>query len=434
MEEEYDIQIRSDEVEDILGRPPSWIVRWGTTVIFLTLGILVAISWLVEYSDIIEASIEITTPSPPMNVVAETNGRLEELNVKTNDQVEQGTVVAVIESSADYKDILWLDEKVEKFRTSKKSFNLNKKLKLGEVQFAYSTFRKDFKDYTFRESSTFSKQQVEQLSKRIRGIQNKMGISNDRYAGLDQQINLVKQKLGRYQGMLSEGVVAQQAVDDIKAELAALANGRQDIRSEIANFQGEIDRLEGQKLEIQRGKVEGSIDKWTLAQESLNKLAGEISAWKKKYIITAPVSGKVTLFDIRTEQQYVNLGDEIMMIVPEQEEIIGRVQLPVAGAGKVQKNQDVNILLHEFPSREFGVVRGKVTSISILSKDNAYLVQVSLPNGLETTYKKTLTFKQKMSGVAEIKTDERKFLLRIFDKFADLFMNKSSIGNSDNSN
>lgn len=34
-EKDYrDIEIRSDEVQEVMNRIPSWILRWGTTVIF----------------------------------------------------------------------------------------------------------------------------------------------------------------------------------------------------------------------------------------------------------------------------------------------------------------------------------------------------------------------------------------------------------------
>ncbi len=424
MEEHDNIQLRSDEVEDILGRPPSWIISWGTTVIFITLGMVLAISWIVEYPDIIDATIEITTPSPPMTVVAEESGRLLQLNVKADDDVKKGTLVAVIESAANFEDMLWLEKKVDKMRDSKVPFSFSKKLQLGDVQFAYSNFQRDYKDYSFKVRGTFSKQQVEQISKMIKGVENKMSIAEDKKINFRNQLQFLQDKLNRYEGMLRQGAISQQEVENVRAEYNALSSTREDIRSEIAGYEGEIDRLNAQKLEIQRGKIEGGNDKWIQAQESLNKLAGEIDAWKKRFMITAPVDGKVTLFDVRTEQQYVESGKEIMMIVPQQEEIIGRVELPVQGAGKVQKNQDVNILLHEYPSKEYGVVQGKIKSISLIPKDNKYFVEVSLPNGLLTTYKDTLVFKQQMSGVAEIKTDERRFLLRIFDKFADLFRNK----------
>ncbi len=424
MEEHENIQIRSDEVEDILGRPPSWIVRWGITVIFLTLASLGVISWMVKYSDVIEASIVITTPSPPMNIVAETSGRLLQFNLKNEDQVMKGDVIAVIESSADYEDMMWLDQKVAKSNQNQLPFSSSRTLKLGDVQFAYANYVRDYNDYNFKVRGSFEKQQVEQIFQMIKTNERKIRIAEDKRRNLSRDITLAANKVRRYQQLRAENAASDQQVDDVIAAYNRLESGLEDIRSEIVNYETQIERLEAEKLQIQRGKVEGGNERLIRVMDSMNKLAGEIDAWKKRYLITAPIDGKVTLFDIRTEQQFINAGQDIMMIVPEQGDVMGRVELPVVGAGKVEKGDVVNILLHEYPSKEFGVVKGNIEQISLLPKNDLYLVEVSLPNGLKTTYKEDLEFKQEMSGVAEIITDKQRFILRIFDQFKDLFKNR----------
>ncbi len=423
MEDHDHIQIRSDEVEDILGRPPSWIVRYGTTVIFLSMVAVVAISWMIQYSDVIEGSIIVTTPSPPMNIIAETSGRILQLNVNDKDSVYKDDLVAVIESNANYSDMLWLNEKVKRMQQFDKPFSLNKNLKLGEVQFAFSNFQRDFQDYSLQQRGTFDKQQIEQISTQIRNVQRKIDNTKDKTRRLQEQLSLEFTEVRRIENLYRNGAKAITDVNKAKARYKNLERSLDDIKAEELSYIGEIDRLEEKKLEIQRGKIEGGNDKWIQVQQSLNKLAGEIDIWKKKYLITAPIDGKVTFFEPRTELQYINAGEELLMIVPEKEKILGRMKLPITGAGKVKNNQVVNILLHEFPAKEFGVVKGKISNISIIPRDNVYMVDVVLPDGLITTYKDTLSFKQEMSGIAEIITDERRFIFRIFDKFKDLVKN-----------
>ncbi|MGK0387656.1 MAG: multidrug resistance efflux pump [Maribacter sp.] len=424
MEEHEQIQLRSDEVEDILGRPPSWIVRWGITIIFLTLISLGVLSWLVQYSDVIEATIVVTTPSPPMNIVSQTSGRLLQLNVENEGQVVKDDLIAVIESTADYDDMIWLDNKVQKSNEKQIPFSASRTLKLGEVQLAYSNYMKDYKDYSIKISGSFEKQQVEQIFQMVKTIGRKIRIAEDKKENLNRDIELASKTIRRTHKLKREGAASDQNVEDAQANFNRLESGLEDIRSEIVGYDTEIERLEAQRLRIQQGKVDGGNERLIRLMDSLNKLAAAIVEWKKMYLITAPVDGKITLFDIRAEQQYINSGQEIMMIIPKQGEILGRVELPVTGAGKVEKGDVVNILLHEYPSKEFGVVKGEIKQISLLPKNDKYLVEVGLPNGLITTYKKELEFKQEMSGIAEIITDKNRFIYRIFDQFKDLFNNK----------
>jgi HlyD family secretion protein len=36
------IELRSEEIQDILGQVPNWIVRWGTVVVLLTVLVILA--------------------------------------------------------------------------------------------------------------------------------------------------------------------------------------------------------------------------------------------------------------------------------------------------------------------------------------------------------------------------------------------------------
>ena len=57
MDKEEKIELRSEEVQEILGTPPRWIVRWGITIILLVVIILFAGSYLFKYPDIIFANV-----------------------------------------------------------------------------------------------------------------------------------------------------------------------------------------------------------------------------------------------------------------------------------------------------------------------------------------------------------------------------------------
>lgn len=53
------VQLRSEEIQDILGRPPKNIVRWGITVIFITIIALLGLCCFIQYPETITADIVI---------------------------------------------------------------------------------------------------------------------------------------------------------------------------------------------------------------------------------------------------------------------------------------------------------------------------------------------------------------------------------------
>ena len=105
-------------------------------------------------------------------------------------------------------------------------------------------------------------------------------------------------------------------------------------------------------------------------------------------------------------------------------EILGQVQLPAEGAGKIKNGCDVIIKLDNYPYMEYGSVKGKVKSISLTTNKNktadkneidTYLVLVELPEELSTNYGSKLEFKYELKGTADIIANNRRLVERLFD-------------------
>ena len=116
-QEEIDkIELRSDEVQEILSRPPKWIIRWGITVIFLVIAIIIIGSWFFKYPDIIRAKIVLTTENPPAPILAKTTGKIQNLFVQDKNIVSRDEVIGVIENPADYNSVQLLITNLKLFK------------------------------------------------------------------------------------------------------------------------------------------------------------------------------------------------------------------------------------------------------------------------------------------------------------------------------
>src|ERR1017187_7548222 len=105
MSEEKEIEIKTDEVNELLTAVPKWIVRWGVSVIFLIMILVLTLSFFIKYPDTLSAKTFITTTNPPVTLIAKTNGKITELKVKNNQAVKKGDILLVVENSANYKDV-----------------------------------------------------------------------------------------------------------------------------------------------------------------------------------------------------------------------------------------------------------------------------------------------------------------------------------------
>ena len=67
------------------------------------------------------------------------------------------------------------------------------------------------------------------------------------------------------------------------------------------------------------------------------------------------------------------------------------------------------------------MLEGKVKVKSLIPKDAKYYIEISLNNGMTTTYNKSVEKSQQMTGVASIITEKKRLLNRVLEKIVGKF-------------
>jgi HlyD family secretion protein len=138
---------------------------------------------------------------------------------------------------------------------------------------------------------------------------------------------------------------------------------------------------------------------------------------KNGYVLKAPISGQVSLFDIENTKQYVHAQDTVMQIVSDNNQpLLGRLLVPVQNFGKVKIGQKVRVYLDNYPHEEHGSITAIVEDFSALPQQSHYRVVISFPDGLKTQFGKVIPTQQHLQGRAEIITEERRLLECLLDK------------------
>lgn len=156
MSDSNNIELRSEEVQEILGTPPRWIIRRGIVIILLVVIVLLGGSYFFKYPDIASGRVVIDTVNPPVEVLAKTDGTIEHIFAENNRIAEAGEILAVMESSADYNDVLHLlarlDSVAKWFHSPEKisSLDFTGNYKLGEWQHYFSSFSGELKNFQNR--------------------------------------------------------------------------------------------------------------------------------------------------------------------------------------------------------------------------------------------------------------------------------------------
>jgi HlyD family secretion protein len=229
-----------------------------------------------------------------------------------------------------------------------------------------------------------------------------------------RELDLIQNQFNRDSLLFIQKVIPAADFDKSKSNLLGKQYEYEQVRIDESETDIQIAKRNQDILDLELTASEETITQQNSWQESFENLAAQISLWKQKYLLEAPIDGVVSFTAYWSKNQNVREGDRVMTVIPsDQGKIIGKISLPIQGAGKVAVNQQVNIKIDNFPYLEYGMVKGIVRNISLVPDNQEYAVEVDLPEGLTTYYKKEIPFKQEMQGTAEVLTDDRRLLDRI---------------------
>ena len=298
-----EIELRSEEVQEVMGQIPAWIVRWGITILFIVVLALLVGSYFFRYPDVITTEMTLTSRHPVAEVVARSSGKINELYVFNGQEVKMGAPLAVVENPARTEDVFRLKKLLARYQEQPERLSyylLQDVWLLGDIQSAYMSL----------------------------------------------------------------------ASKDISAS----------------------DYL-----------------------ASVGQLLAAIRVWEMSYGRVAPSDGKVQLLVQGAPNLYLSAGDIFARMVPEGGETwIGRALLPIQRSGKVKVGQRVIVRFTNFPDQEFGVVNGRLSSVSLVPSEDNYMVEIAFPDGLTTNYRKNLPVSYEMKATAEIVTDDVRLIERFF--------------------
>jgi multidrug resistance efflux pump len=427
MAEEPQIEIKTDEVNELLTAVPKWIIRWGVTIIFGIMLSTLILTFFIKYPETLPASITITTTNPPITLVAKTSGKIILLPVKNNQLVKATTVLMVLENPANYKHVLSVSALLDTFQTNLKlKKNIPEmvffdSLQLGDISTPFLQFLKSYNAYKL-----FTETNPQQ--KEISIINNELETYSVLYAKYQVQENLSKQEFdlaekdfNRFNSLFQNGSISSKEFEDKNRDYILAKKNYESIKINNLNNKITINNLEKNKLQLQLLAVQESEKYIQELNESIQRLRLQIDTWRQTYLIIAPFNGIVSLFNYWNVNQAIAQGDEVLSIVPaEKQEVIGKLILPLQNSGKLKTGQTVNIKLNNYPYQEYGMLKGVVKNISVIPQKQNYSVEVALPEQLTTTYQKKLEYKEEMQGSAEIVTEELTLFKRIFYQFRKL--------------
>jgi multidrug efflux pump subunit AcrA (membrane-fusion protein) len=417
------IDIRSEDVQEILSAVPNWMIRYGNMLILGLIIMLLIISWFVKYPDVIAAEAMITTQIPPQKEYARTTGDISAILVNDSDLVHKNQPLAIIENTANFQDVYVLKTIIDTIKVNGTSFDFPMEslpiLFLGDIEASYALFENSYIQYKlnsklqpFSNEALANRYSLSELNSRLNNLIAQRDINKT-------ELDFKLKDLERSKSLFEKGIISSQDYDNKQLEIAQAQRNYKNYETSISQIREAISNAQknSKGTEINREKEEMILLKNVI--QTFNQLKKNIKDWENRFVLKSNIDGKVSFLNVWNENQTVNQGDLVFTIIPyNNSSFIAKLKSPAQNSGKIKIGQRVNIKLESYPETEFGTLQGTISSISLTpNQEGQYLIDVSLPDTLTTSYNKTISFKQEMKGVAEIITEDLRLIERFFYQF-----------------
>lgn len=427
-----EIELRSEEVQEVMNKVSPWILRSGITVLScIVLAILIG-SYLFKYPDTLTAEITLSTETPPAYVLARASGRMEELFVKNGQSVVRGEKLGVIENTSSMGDVLDLKETLDGWLVEGGSPDAggrvfaDKHWELGELQSSYAAFVIALKDYTRFVKQNYYERKLASEEEQLKRQMEYAHLARSQYQLVEKEQVLARRMYERDSILYRVNAMIAAEFEESGSRYLQKLQSKESSRMSLTQVAMQIEQGKESLLDIER-QAQNESQQYELAlQNSTEQLMAQLSGWEKLYLLQSPIDGKATLMSVWSRNQNVMAGETVLVIAPDKETPpVGKAYLPLQGSGKVKVGQSANIRLNNYPDQEFGYLRGQVSSVSpVPTADGMYVVEISLPEGMHTNYGKTLPLTREMKGTADIITADMRLIERLFMPLRKIFQNQ----------
>ena len=412
-------QQHTEEMQDIITAPPAWLLRWGITLFFATLLLILGMSALIRYPDIVKTQLKINSANSPKPVVAKRSGKLIKILVHEDQNITEDQPLAYLESTADHQQVLDLLKSLKNVQKQLYETHLNglklfytpDDIQVAKVQGSYQRFFQSYLNYKASAFDGFYQKKKIYLQRELEGIKKQRSQLVLQKQLQEKEYGLAEQEYNIYQKLTEKKVMAQM---ELKREESKLILKKYPLQQTESNFIINSTAYSAKEKEILELDNQIQEERSEFIQ-ALNSLVSEIESWKSNYVLSASQPGKLAFAGIIQQNQFVNTGQEIFYVNPGNTDFFAEMNIPQYNMGKVKVGQEVLIKLKSFPYEEYGMIRGRIGYLSdVPYRDSVFVSKVDLNDGAFSELKRPLKLKNGMTADAEIITEDATLLNRLF--------------------
>jgi HlyD family secretion protein len=411
-------RLSSGAIQELVSNKPGFLVSWGNSLLLAILVLIISASYFIKYPDTITTRARLSTLNAPKPVIALIEGKLVGLHVKEGDNIKAGEIIGFLESTGSHADVIKLqmqvnhlyDQLLSQQTVGPELLQFPQDYILGELQRPYQVFMQallTYKDYVpgglISRKRTMLQHDISYLRDLDSNLRKQKSID-------EQDLSLQAWDMEMNEKLLKEHVISEQEYKQAKSRLL---NKQKTIPQNNASL------VNNQTIQNSKAKEIIELDNMLSQQkaiflQAISTLKTSIDEWIKKYVLAAPVAGTIQFNGFVQVNQHIQQHQLICNIQGERDSFYVALLIPQTNFGKVHTGQVVLLKFNAFPFEEYGSVRGHIQYISPTPTDSGFLAKVICKNGLLTNYGKELPFNEGLTANADIITEDKNLLERLY--------------------
>lgn len=409
-------------VQELISNKPGFLIRWGITIFLFILIAIIAATWFIQYPDVVTSKAKLTSLNAPKAIVTKFDGQLVKLTAKEGDMVDKDEVIGYMESTANPETVLHLSKISDSLQSVLRNGNaesinnfftaelIRSQGELGELQQSYQTFIQSFILFRSYLSSGFYLRKKTMLMRDISTLQH-LGANLYQEKSLQQQdLELTQKTFSANEQLKKDSVISDFEYRTEKSKLLGKKMSLPKITSSITSNEGQQNEKRKEIMELENQIAQQK----SIFIQALNTFISQMDEWKKKYLLIAPVEGRIAFSGFVQKHQQLHSNQIICFINPENSQYYAEIYIPQFNLGKVRTGQQVLLKFPSYPYQEYGSLTGKIDFISTIPTDSGYLAKVSLTKGFTTNYNKPIQYRDGLLAQGEIITQNMRLLERFY--------------------
>lgn len=409
-------------VQELISNKPGFLIRWGITIFLLILIAIIAATWFIQYPDVVVAKAKLTSLNAPKAIVTKSDGQLVKLTAKEGDMVHKDEVIGFLESTADAETVIHLLSSVQILQNDLNQ-NYPEKINnspvwsltafqnnLGELQQPYQTFNQSLILFRSYLSSGFYLKKKIMLQKDMSALVRLNANLYEQKKLQEEDLSLSQQTFNANEQLKKDSVISQFDYRNESSKLIGKKISLPQMASSIISNESQQNEKKKEIMELENQIAQQK----NIFTQALNTFISQIGEWNKKYLLIAPVKGRIAFSGFVQEHQQLHLNQIVCYVNPENSQYYAEIYIPQFNLGKVRTGQQVLLKFPSYQYQEYGSIKGKIDFISSIPTDSGYLARVTLLNGLTTNYNKLIQYRDGLLAQGEIVTQNMRLLERFY--------------------